>query len=802
MQGREYTVGLILAIIILGAGIFTIFQVFPTNQGPEEEKVMISDPGISIGFSSPPTRNGEGKEIYRDEFGNIIDWYYADISNINSSVRSDGSHCVVEDFGDNTGGYWGPIIEKELPEIISVDDDFILDVRYYAKPDHLDYGIRIRVDMMDDQNNSIAWLEYKDTRGTIGEGKTYLNAEDQRIHEFEDPSFLYVPDNYDRKLSIARQNTSWHAYVGGGRASGLTLEPHFNCSKVRLSMQKCHYFFARDPKVDYIIIKKGDLHPETPKGFNVTVDPWEREVKLKWDQIQGSIHDGYRVYRTQGTSTVKVADVFRDQKTASDSGMAKGINYSYSVCAYNTYTESNRSAPIVVNITTVPSEEMNLSAVKMEERIELQWQPPDDDGGVPILNYTLYRKNGTDPANILNQYPPGNSNYGYIDHNITLGEMYTYFVTATNDLGESKMGEGLEILFLFTPEMPKNLAAVYGDNCVNLSWEPPEYTGGGEIIRYRIYRNITDIGSEEFLVNVSGTETQYKDLNIKVNGTYKYRVTAVNGLEESGFSQTATVSVTIIFKAPGSPTGLRVIFEDEIVKVSWGRPIFTGGLYIQEYMIYRGEEPGNRSYLASVAGNVTEYEDLSLINNRTYYYSVSAVNDVGESEQSEERSVKVLLEVFYPPGSPDNVEAEFVTNIVQISWEPPTYLGGTPILEYNIYRSENGGSFLLLGNTSYLIFTYADTDLINDTTYVYRITAVNHKGESEPSGELEIHVILPEEPADDDTTDDDTGDDDDTSDKGLYILITVLIVVLLIVLVIAAIVIFALVNRRKDSDEE
>ena len=73
------------------------------------------------------------------------------------------------------------------------------------------------------------------------------------------------------------------------------------------------------------------------------------------------------------------------------------------------------------------------------------------------------------------------------------------------------------------------------------------------------------------------------------------------------------------------------------ITLTWAAPVSDGGSSITNYKIYRGTSQGAETLLAT-AGNVLTYTDSSVTNNQTYYYKISAVNNVGEGPKSSEAS--------------------------------------------------------------------------------------------------------------------------------------------------------------------
>jgi len=178
---------------------------------------------------------------------------------------------------------------------------------------------------------------------------------------------------------------------------------------------------------------------------------------------------------------------------------------------------------------------------------------------------------------------------------------------------------------------------------------------------------------------------------------------------------------------PEAPQALVAVDGDGYVNLSWEPPPDDGGSSVTGYNIYRGTVSGNLVLLAPV-GDVLIYNNTGLPNGYTFYYSVSAVNVVGEGPKSNEASGRPLG----VPTTPQNLVATPGDTTVNLTWQAPASSGGTPITNYLVYRGTTpGGETLLatLGN----VLLYNDTGLINDQVYYYRVSAVNAVGEGPQS---------------------------------------------------------------------
>jgi titin len=70
------------------------------------------------------------------------------------------------------------------------------------------------------------------------------------------------------------------------------------------------------------------------------------------------------------------------------------------------------------------------------------------------------------------------------------------------------------------------------------------------------------------------------------------------------------------------------------VNLTWETPSNDGGSPITSYNVYRGTSSGSLEFLVRVL-NSLEYLDNDIVSGTTYYYAVSAINNIGMGPQSE-----------------------------------------------------------------------------------------------------------------------------------------------------------------------
>jgi len=187
---------------------------------------------------------------------------------------------------------------------------------------------------------------------------------------------------------------------------------------------------------------------------------------------------------------------------------------------------------------------------------------------------------------------------------------------------------------------------------------------------------------------------------------------------------------------PGPPTALAAQGGDGFVLLTWEPPEEEGGSPILNYLVYRGTNLDLMSNLGAI-GNITNYNDNSVENGVTYYYRVRAINEYGEGNLSEAVPVTPLG----VPGVPSSVSASKVDGTVKITWSRPTQDGGSPILNYRLYRGTSTGQpvpYATVGNTT---FSYTDGNVSEGEIYSYRLLAVNEVGDGPLSTAVSVSFV-------------------------------------------------------------
>ena len=191
---------------------------------------------------------------------------------------------------------------------------------------------------------------------------------------------------------------------------------------------------------NYLYVIGNERAPSPPRNLRIA-DSGPSYVNITWDpplDDGGSRITSYKIYR--GTSPGQESYytyVNGDTLYFVDKDPIPGETNYYYVTALNAGGESDPSNEVSIPISTntAPSPPQNLAVTVGKGYIELSWDPPADDGGAPVINYTVYRGT-TSGGEVLLKVVSG-SEYTYRDESVDAGITYYYYVTATNSVGES-----------------------------------------------------------------------------------------------------------------------------------------------------------------------------------------------------------------------------------------------------------------------------------------------------------------------------------------------------------------------------
>lgn len=154
------------------------------------------------------------------------------------------------------------------------------------------------------------------------------------------------------------------------------------------------------------------------------------------------------------------------------------------------------------------------------------------------------------------------------------------------------------------------------------------------------------------------------------------------------------------------------------------------------FYIYR-KTTDNYSRIATMEANATSYNNTGLSPETSYSYKVTAYNEGGESESSNEITITIIREKM-PPSAPFDLVATAVSSTqIDLTWKE-TSENEKGFYVYRKYANDFRKIAVLDSDTT----SYSDSSLDPETTYWYEVTAYNDDGESSPSDEASATTLV------------------------------------------------------------
>jgi titin len=254
---------------------------------------------------------------------------------------------------------------------------------------------------------------------------------------------------------------------------------------------------------------------------------------------------------------------------------------------------------------------------------------------------------------------------------------------------------------------PSNLTATKASGGVQLSWYDNSWNEDG----FTIERS-SDGGATWGTLDTAAADSYgYLDATASVGATYKYRLKATNGTDESAWSNVATLAV--VPSMPGSLTATSI--SASRIDLSWADVAGETG-----YVIERGTDRIPFATLTTVGANVSSFSDTNLVAGTRYYYRIRAISSVGASGNTAAASA------FTRPAQSNLTLTVLATNQITLSWRD--VVGETG---YRVERTADGTNWSVIGTRGANVLTFADAGLTANTIYSYRVVAYNTGGDGQ-----------------------------------------------------------------------
>ncbi len=405
--------------------------------------------------------------------------------------------------------------------------------------------------------------------------------------------------------------------------------------------------WARIPNSTTTTVTAATLRVEIPTNVTVT-EPTTSSLRINWTAPASGEIFNYAIYANAGGSTAintttPIATIPFGTNTYVHQNLSASTTYKYRVAAFDpannrsalTTAKSGVTSAASIAAPSVPSG-INFSGAT-QSSLNISWGASTGASGQSV-GYKIFRStssggtysqltSGLTPAPVSGLI----SGLSVTNTGLSASTQYYYKVQAcytaipTNCSAQSSAANGSTVAAPDTTAptpVPTLTVGAVTQNSVALSWTTS--TDVSAPVTYKVFRNGTQVGSA-----TSGTSTT--DSGLTSGTTYSYTVSACDSVGNCSAQSIARTATTL--SAPAVPTGVSVGSPTtSSLTVSWSA--VTGAT---SYRVYRMTSSGALDgaippFTVSAPALSTTFSGLTA--GTSYYYSVSALNAVGESARS------------------------------------------------------------------------------------------------------------------------------------------------------------------------
>ncbi|KAJ0005322.1 hypothetical protein NQD34_015216 [Periophthalmus magnuspinnatus] len=289
------------------------------------------------------------------------------------------------------------------------------------------------------------------------------------------------------------------------------------------------------------------------------------------------------------------------------------------------------------------------------EYMMVQWRAPKDDGGTPITNYVVEKKDVKKPWEPWSVVSSGGMSTKAKVSRLEKGREYIVRVRAENRIG---IGAPLEspptiAKHMFNPPGPPGPpeCSDITENAVTVAWALPDYDGGSPISGYVIERR--EMTGKWIRVN----KTPVLDLRYRVSGlcegnSYEFRVFAENvaGISEPSLTSDPIKAARALTR-PGPPGNLKLKdWSKSYADICWTKPTLDGGSPVLGYVV-EAQKSGTAQWdrINKDLIKMCAYRVPGLIEGLEYRFRIRATNKIGDSEPRELQEVVLAKDILVPP---------------------------------------------------------------------------------------------------------------------------------------------------------
>ena len=458
------------------------------------------------------------------------------------------------------------------------------------------------------------------------------------------------------------------------------------------------------------------LLPSTPTSVSIATD--DVNITLSWSAPETGRVAGYHVnYGIAASEARRSVDRNAEQTSFVHTDSVEGTPYTYQVRAHNSAGNGPWSEPVQATRLLTPGAPTNLKAAASAgvSVIDVIWQAPE---GSIVATYEVEYGLSSGIERVTASVT---SDHNYFTHTDSEGDVeYEYRVRSVNAAGQSSWTDPVTATRVTVPGRPTDVDAAISGTDIEVTWSAP-----GSVFINGYHLELRQEGLENWTRHTVTGATSFTHESPDAGTPYQYRVRTQNA---GGVSPWSTTAEAIWYQGAAPPTAIIIQpwNANTQLLVRWTASQTDGVTgYELRHRIDGGDWSNETTEFTFVFHSWNpDGEDLR-------EYSVRSLKDSVYGDWSAIRRFDMAL-----PAAVTNV----VTNLegqngVRLHWDEPD--SGQPT-QYFIEYDTGTGNWARSGTSIGYQRTHRFASQPYDSTYSYRVTAVNDVYMTGAAGEVSV----------------------------------------------------------------
>ena len=342
-------------------------------------------------------------------------------------------------------------------------------------------------------------------------------------------------------------------------------------------------------------------------------------------------------------------------------GLRNGTLYTIYLKAYNAAGNTAVASSDSTIPKTFPGAPIINSLTAGDQTVDISFSAPLDDGGNTITDYAYSFYSDSSFVSM------GSTPTTYTVPGLINGETYTFYLRATNSVGNTIIPSSDTISPLSIPGAPVINSTTPGNTTIDISFARPINIGGSVITDYKY-----SFSPNSDYVSIGPVPIPLFFDRLTNGIPYTIYLKATNAAGDTAVASSTTATPRTF---PDAPIINTLIPKDSSIDISFNAPTDNGGNTITDYKysLYPYS-----SYISMGTATPTTYTVPGLENGNTYIIYVKATNAAGDTLIAA-NSTAIPRTV---PDAPDITHVILGNTTVDISFNAPSFDGGNAITDY------------------------------------------------------------------------------------------------------------------------